>query len=212
MEPSFGATPAGDAASGAGFGAALLCRNWGWFALRGVLALALGVLAFLFPADALFAFTLVFAAYAAIDGLLSIAAGIYGATHHRERWGALILRGLVGIAAAILFLAMPVVATVGYALAALAMLMVWAIVTGASEIAAAVRLRKEIEGEWLLGLTGLVSILLGLAVPVALVVNPIATILSVAWVLAIWAVVAGVALIALALRLRRMCQARAAAG
>src|SRR3546814_11813921 len=101
-----------------------------------------------------------------------------------------------------LFLAVPFVATISYALATLGMLSAWAILTGLLEIAAAIRLRKEIEGEWLLGLSGALSILLGLAVPVALYVTPPAPTLSVAWVLATYAVIAGVVLMGFGWRLR----------
>lgn len=65
------------------------------------------------------------------------------------------------------------------------------------------RLRKEIEGEWLLGISGLLSILLGIAVPVVLLLNPAATILSVAWIIGLYAMAAGITLVALASRLRR---------
>jgi uncharacterized membrane protein HdeD (DUF308 family) len=184
-------------------GVPLLSRNWRWFVLRGVLALILGTVAFLFPVSALFAFTLVFAAYAGADGLLSTIAGVRGARRKEERWWALILRGIIGISVAALFVLMPLVATVSYALATLGMLSAWAVLTGILEIVAAIRLRKEIEGEWLLGLSGVLSILLGLAVPVALYVTPPATILSVAWVIAIYAVIAGVVLIGFGLRLRQ---------
>ncbi|MGN6358328.1 MAG: HdeD family acid-resistance protein [Novosphingobium sp.] len=184
-------------------GASLLSRNWGWFVVRGVLALVLGTVAVLFPVSALFAFTMVFAAYAGADGLLSTVAGVRGASRKEERWWALVLRGIVGIAVAVLFVLMPFAATVSYALVTLGMLSAWAILTGVLEVVAAIRLRKEIEGEWLLGLSGAVSILLGLAVPVALVITPLATILSVAWVIASYAIIAGVVLIGLGLRLRR---------
>lgn len=191
------------AGSEARAGASLLSRNWGWFVVRGVLALVLGTVAVLFPVSALFAFTMVFAAYAGADGLLSAVAGVRGASRKEERWWALVLRGIVGIAVAVLFVVMPFAATVSYALATLGMLSAWAILTGVLEIVAAIRLRKEIEGEWLLGLSGAVSILLGLAVPAALVITPLATILSVAWAIAGYAIVAGVVLIGLGLRLRR---------
>lgn len=191
------------AGSDARTGVPLLSRNWGWFVVRGVLALTLGAVAFLFPLSALFAFTMVFAAYAGADGLLSTIAGIRGARRKEERWWALVLRGIVGIAVAALFVLMPFVATVSYALATLGLLSAWAMLTGGLEITAAIRLRKEIEGEWLLGLSGMLSILLGLAVPMALYMNPPATILSVAWVIAIYAFVAGAALIGLGVRLRR---------
>ena len=207
MSATFSHAGAGVAARA---GASLLGRNWGWFAVRGVLALLLGVVAILFPVSALFAFTMVFAAYAGADGLLSTIAGVRGATAKEERWWTLVLRGVIGIAVAALFVLMPFAATVSYALVTLGMLSAWAILAGVLEVAAAIRLRKEIEGEWLLGLSGAVSILLGLAVPMALAVNPLATILSVAWVIAGYAIIAGVVLIGLGVRLRRRQGAAAA--
>lgn len=206
---SMSATNPGDAAA---TGPSLLRRNWGWFVVRGVLALTLGVVAFLFPANALFAFTIVFAAFAGADGILSLIAGIRGATRKEDRWPLLVLRGVLGIAAAVVFVLMPFAMTIGYALATLALLSAWAILTGALEIAAAVRLRKEIEGEWLLALSGALSILLGIAVPVLLYLDPGLTILSAAWVIATYAIIAGVALIGLGLRLRRRASGKGVSG
>src|SRR3546814_1593777 len=94
--------PHAGAGSDARTGVPLLNHNWGWFVVRGVLALTLGVVAFLFPVSALFAFTMVFAAYAGADGLLSTIAGVRGATRKEERWWTLILRGIIGLAVAVL--------------------------------------------------------------------------------------------------------------
>lgn len=188
-------------------GSALLRQNWGWFVFRGALALLLGVVTVLFPLNALFAFTLVFAAYAGADGILSLIAGVRGATKKEDRWWALILRGVIGVAAAVLVALMPEVATVSYALVTLGVLIGWALLTGCLEIAAAVRLRKEIKGEWLLAISGVLSVLLGLWVWAMLWIHPIASILSVAWVIAAWAFFAGFTLIGLGVRLRRLQKA-----
>ena len=113
------------------------------------------------------------------------------------------VRGLVGIAAGAVFVLMPLVTTISYAIASLALLAVWSIFTGVFEIAAAVKLRKAIRGEWLLGLSGLLSILLGMAVPMALAVYPTATVLSMGWVIGVYALAAGIVLLLQGLRLRR---------
>ena len=176
--------------------------NWKWFALRGALALMLGVVAILFPASALLAFTMVFAAFAVADGLASLLSGLRGAKRKEERWWTLILRGLVGIAVGVIFALMPLMTTISYAIVSLALLAVWSIATGVLEISAAVTLRKEIKGEWLLGLSGVLSILLGLAIPFVLALYPAPTILSVAWIIGIYAVAAGIVLIVQAFRLR----------
>lgn len=183
-------------------GGCLLQRNWGWLLLRGALTLALGIVAMLFPVNALFAFTILFAAYAGVDGLLSLIAGVRGAANKADRWLVSALRGVLGITAAVLFVLMPFAFTVTYALATLVVLSAWAISTGAIEMVAAYRLRKAIKREWLLGLSGLLSILLGLAVLTLLYLDPLTSILSVAWLIAAWAIIAGVVLVALAFRLR----------
>jgi uncharacterized membrane protein HdeD (DUF308 family) len=176
-------------------------HNWGWFMVRGVLALILGVCAVMFPLSALFAFTLVFAAYCFVDGIASLVAGIRGA-QAGERWGALVFRGVTGILIGLIFLLLPMIATVTYAFLSIVMLAIWSILTGLFEISAAIRLRKEIEGEWLLGLSGAVSLLLGIGIVALVLPSPAATILSAAWLIAIYAFVVGVALVAQAFRLK----------
>jgi uncharacterized membrane protein HdeD (DUF308 family) len=148
----------------------------------------------LFPASALFAFSMLFAAFAFVDGLLSVFSGVAGVKENGQ-W-ALILRGLVGILVGGLFVLMPYVATISYAVISLALLALWSIFAGVLEITAAARLRNEIRGEWLLGISGFLSILLGLAIPVLLALVPAATLLSAAWMIAIYALAAGGVLIA----------------
>jgi uncharacterized membrane protein HdeD (DUF308 family) len=186
-------------------------RQATWYIVRGVLALLFGIAAFLFPGAALFAATLVFAAFSLADGIASIVTGVQGRKAGAIGWG-LIVRGLIGVAIGALFLAMPVLATLAYAFTALALLSFWAIVTGIFEIVAAVRLRKEMEGEWLLILSGLLSVLLGLAIPAVLMSDPVATIVSVGWLIGVYALIAGITLLALGIRLRRRVQARAETG
>jgi len=185
----------------------LPAHNWGWFMLRGVVALLLGIGAIVFPLSAVFAFTMLFAAYCFIDGIASLVAGVRGAREPGHRWGALVFSGIVGVLIGILFLLMPLVATITYAFLVLLMLAAWAIVTGGLEIAAAIRLRKEIEGEWLLGLSGAISVVLGIAVIALVIPYPAASILSAAWLIAFFAFSTGIVLIVQALRLRRRAAA-----
>ena len=182
-------------------------HNWRWFMVRGVLALLLGIGAIVFPLSAVFAFTMVFAAYCFIDGIASLVAGMRGAHEPGHRWGALVFSGIVGILIGVLFLLAPLVATVTYSIVVLVLLATWAIVTGVLEIVAAVRLRKEIEGEWLLGASGAISVLLGLGIVVLAVPNPVASILSAAWLIALFAFGTGLVLVTQALRLRKRAPA-----
>jgi uncharacterized membrane protein HdeD (DUF308 family) len=177
--------------------------SWAWLLVRGLVAIALGVVSILFPMSVLITFTMFFAAFALVDGLASLAIGIVGARRHERL--ALILRGLLGIIVGALFLLTPVVLTVSYAMVGVAIIVVWSILGGALELWVAIRLRKAMKGEWLLGLSGLLSILLGLAISFIAVINPVATILSVTWVIGIYALLAGAVLVVQAVRLRRGC-------
>lgn len=191
-------------------GSALLFRsNWGWTLARGVLALILGALAIVFPASALYAFTLVFAAFLFVDGAFSLASGIRGATRREDRWWTYMLRGAAGLIVGILFVLMPLIMTIGYAFATVILLAAWAVSAGVLEIVAAVRLRKEIKGEWLLALSGVLSILLGIGVMILVALYPVASIISVAWVIGVYAIAAGTVLILQALRLRQRTDAPA---
>jgi uncharacterized membrane protein HdeD (DUF308 family) len=183
----------------------LAAHAWGWVLLRGILALALGVAAIMFPLSAIFAFTLLFAAYAFVDGIASLVAGTRSA-RSGERWGAMVFRGITGILVGVIFVLLPMLATVTYAFLTVIMVAVWSVIAGIFEISAAIRLRKAIQGEWLLGLAGAFSLLLGLAILVLVIPNPVATILSAAWLIAIYAFAAGLVLVAQAFSLKRIAK------
>lgn len=185
-------------------GSGLLFRhNWGWTLARGVLAIILGLVPILFPVRALYAFTLVFAAFLFVDGLFSLVSGWKGARGSKDRWWAYVLRGVAGVIVGVLFVLMPLVTTISYAMATLFLLAAWSIAAGILEIVAAVRLRKEIKGEWLLGLSGALSILLGIGVLVLFALFPVASILSVAWLIGAYALIVGTVLVVQALRMRK---------
>jgi uncharacterized membrane protein HdeD (DUF308 family) len=171
----------------------VLARNWWALVLRGLFAVLFGLAAFFWPGITLAALVLLFGAYALADGIFAIVAAITGADR-RTRWWALLLEGIAGILAATATVFWPGLT----ALALLYLIAAWAIVTGIFEIVAAVRLRREIEGEWLLGLSGLASVLFGLYV--AAFPGPGA--LAVVWIIGAYALFAGILLIALGLRLR----------
>lgn len=173
--------------------AAILFRNWWVLLLRGLAAIAFGVLIWFQPGISLAALVLLFGAYAMVDGILGVWTAIAGRTEH-EHWWVLLLEGSLGIGVGVLTFFAPGVT----ALALLFYIAIWAIATGVLEIVAAIRLRKEIEGEWLLILSGLASIVFG----VLLVAQPGAGALAVLWLIATYAVVFGVLLVLLALKAR----------
>ncbi len=171
----------------------LLCRNWWVLLLRGILAVLFGVLAYFQPGISLAALVLLFGAYSMVDGVLAVWTAISG-RQARANWWVLLLEGLVGVGIGVLTLFAPGVTT----LALLFYIAVWAIATGVLEIVAAVRLRKEIEGELWLILGGLASVLFG----GLLLTRPGAGALAVVWLIATYALLFGVILIVLAFKAR----------
>jgi len=170
-----------------------LARWWWTFILRGVLAILFGVLAFFAPGLGAAVLVGLFAAWVIIDGIGNIIAGVRGRGQDRS-WWLEILEGVVGIAAGLIALTFPV-----YAAGLLVLIIaVWAIVTGVLEIIAAIRLRELISGEVWMGLAGVASILFG----VILIAFPAAGALSLVWLISSFAIVFGIFLILLGLRLR----------
>jgi uncharacterized membrane protein HdeD (DUF308 family) len=170
-----------------------LARAWHWIALRGVFALLFGIFAFIWPGITLAALVLVWGAYAIADGVMALIAAF---TMHEQGkpMGSLIIVGILGIAAGVVTFMWPGMT----ALVLLLFIASWAVLMGIFQIAAAVRLRKHIEHEWLLGLSGLVSIVFG----VLMFLQPGAGALAVIWVIGSYAIFFGILLIALSFRLK----------
>jgi uncharacterized membrane protein HdeD (DUF308 family) len=171
-----------------------LGRNWGWIVLRGVVAVLFGVVAFAWPGVTLAALVIVWGAYALADGVLALVAAWRVRDQGRPFWSLLIV-GLLGIAAGVVTFIWP-------AMTALTLLMIiaaWAVVMGIFQIVAAVRLRQVIEGEWWLGLSGLLSVIFG----IAMFAKPEAGALALIWVIGAYAILFGILLIALGVRLKQ---------
>jgi uncharacterized membrane protein HdeD (DUF308 family) len=168
-------------------------RNWWVFLIRGIAGILFGIAAFAWPGLTIAVLVLMFGAYALVDGIFSIIAGIR-ARNQVERWWMMVLVGLAGIATGILTFLWPGMT----ALVLLYFIAAWAIVTGVFQIAAAIRLRKEIEGEWLLALGGIASIIFG----VLLFLMPGAGALAAVWIIGAYAILFGILMIGLAFRLR----------
>jgi uncharacterized membrane protein HdeD (DUF308 family) len=171
-----------------------LAENWWLLLLRGVAAIIFGVLAFIWPGLTLVALIFLWGAYAIVDGGIALWAAISGrGAEIAPRWWLGIV-GVVGLLAGLVAFASP-------GLTALVLLMFiagWAIVIGALEIWGAIQLRKEIEGEWWLILSGLLSIAFGLL----LIARPGSGALALVWLIASFAILHGCTLIALAFRLK----------
>jgi uncharacterized membrane protein HdeD (DUF308 family) len=171
----------------------VLARYWWAIALRGVVAIIFGILAWVMPVTTLAALVLLYGSYALVDGVFNVAAAVSGRSGVRP-WWAMLLAGLVSIAAGLVTFFWPGLTAIAlvYVIAA------WAIVRGVFEIAAAVRLRRVITTEWRLGLSGGLSIIFGAILMLAPGAGAVAMVL---WI-GSWAIIAGVVLVALGVRLR----------
>jgi uncharacterized membrane protein HdeD (DUF308 family) len=169
-----------------------LSRNWWAVSLRGLAGILFGIITFFAPGISLAALVLLFGAYALMDGVLAIVSAVR--RRGADRWWLLLLEGLVGIGAGVLTFLWPAIT----AIVLLYVIAAWALVTGVFEIAAAIRLRKAITGEWLLALSGIFSVALG----VLLVLFPGPGALAVVIWIGAYAFVFGALLFALGLRLR----------
>ncbi len=168
-------------------------KNWWLLFLRGVAAIVFGVLVFVWPGLTLFTLVILYGAYAFADGIFSLGAAIAGRGGGVPTWW-LVVTGLVGIAAGLITFVWP-----GLTVLLLIMFIgVWAVVHGVFEIVGAIELRKEIENEWLLILFGAISVLFG----AALLLRPDAGALAFLWVIGAYAIVIGVLMVMLSLRLR----------
>ena len=170
-----------------------LHKQWGWIALRGVVAVLFGVIALAMPGITLAALVIAWGAYSVADGIVALVAA-WQARHDGPQFWSFLGIGLLGIAAGVATFVWP-------GITQLVLLMViagWAVGTGMFEIVAAIRLRKEIQGEWALGLSGALSVLFGLM----MFVSPGAGALAVLGLIAAYAIAFGVLLVVLGFRLR----------
>lgn len=175
-----------------------LARNWWLILLRGVFAIVFGVLAFLWPGITLVTLVLFYGAFAFVDGVLAIVAAVRGGAPAPRWWLALV--GVFGIAAGVLTVLWPQIT----ALVLLLFIAAWAIATGVLQIWGAIKLRHEIEGEWLLIASGVLSVAFGVLVAMW----PGAGALAMVLVIGAFAVMYGILLISFALTLRKAAAVR----
>jgi len=172
----------------------VLARNWWALTIRGVAAVIFGILAFAWPGATIVVLVILFGAYALVDGIFALIAAVRAAQAH-ERWWAFLLEGIVGIAIGIITFFEPHVT----AFALYFTIAAWAFITGVLEIAAAIQLRKQIANEIWLILGGIFSLLFG----VLMLYRPLTGAIAIVWVIGFYAIVFGISMIALSLRLRK---------
>ncbi|MBW8770578.1 MAG: HdeD family acid-resistance protein [Gemmatimonadetes bacterium] len=171
-----------------------LTSNWWALALRGILSILVGILALTRPGATLAAIVILLGAYMFVDGVFAIMASLRG-MRTGDRWGWMLVEGLIGIVAGLVVLRTPATG----ALVLLWLVAFWAITHGIAEIAAGIKLRKIIEGEWLLILAGVLSLGLGLYI---LMRPGVGLLLLATWV-GVYALFAGIVMLMLALKVRK---------
>jgi uncharacterized membrane protein HdeD (DUF308 family) len=169
-----------------------LARNWWLIVLRGVFAILFGVLAFMWPGITLVTLILLYGAFAFAVGILAIAAAIRGGSPAPRWWLALV--GVFGIAAGVLTLVWPQIT----GLVLLLFIAGWSIATGVMQIIGAISMRNEIEGEWYLIASGVLSVLFG----ALLIMWPGAGALAMVLVIGSFAILYGILMVFFGLRLR----------
>lgn len=178
----------------------VLARNRRWLLVRGYAVIVFGALAVVWPRLTPVVLMLLYGTYALVDGVTALMLARRGSRARGAEVGSLVLVGIFGvIAGGISFL------WAGYAtmlvrptvIPPLIVVATWAILRGVFEVVAAIRLREKFEGEWMLGVAGLLSIAFG----IVLALQAAAGLLGLVWFVGIYAIVAGILYIALAMRL-----------
>jgi uncharacterized membrane protein HdeD (DUF308 family) len=176
-------------------GVAPIAAHW-WIPLvRGILAIAFGIVVMAYPFHAIGVFIILFGAFVFADGVLNIITSLRFAHPDSGSWWMVLVQGIFGVAIGVLTFLWPglTAATLGTLVA------LWAVVTGVLEIVAAFRLRRSVPGEILLIISGILSVVIG----AWLFISPIVALLALTWLIGFYAIFGGVTLIALAFRLRR---------
>lgn len=172
----------------------IFTKKWWVWLIRGLAGILFGITAFLWPNLTLRALVFLVGIYLIVDGTLNLIASI---SHQKEvkYWWIVFLEGLISVLAGVMAFIWPQLT----ALVLLYLIAFWAFLTGIIEVVQAVRLRKQITGEWFLIMGGIFSILFG----ILLLIRPGAGILAVVWILAIYAIVFGILLVNLAFRVKK---------
>jgi len=172
-----------------------IANHWWLYVLRGLVAIAFGIVAIVKPGQALLALVLVFGAFALVSGVLALVASFSSAPYYNQ-WWLLLLDGLAGIVVGLIAIFEPGITK----LALLILIAIWAIVTGILEIVVAIHFRQVLTGEWVMILGGVLSIALG----VLLFIFPGAGEISLIWVIGIYAIAFGISEIVFGFQLNNL--------
>jgi uncharacterized membrane protein HdeD (DUF308 family) len=173
----------------------IFANNWGLVLLRGILAILFGIATLLLPGITLIVLVVLFGAYALTDGVATIILAIQQRQEFSD-WWLMLLAGLVSVAAGVVTFVWPGIT----AITLFYVIVAWAIMSGIFEIILAIHLRREIEGEWAMILSGILSVAFG----ILLILQPVSGVLAVLWMIGIYAILYGALLVVLSHQLHNL--------
>src|SRR6516164_1130418 len=172
-----------------------LKQNWWVLVLRGIIAIAFGIVSFIWPGVTALALVFLLAAFAFVEGIFALI-GAFGYGLPGGQRLLMVLLGLLGLAVGIFAVARPGVAAVTIVI----WVAWWAIIAGIIQIVVAIEMRKEIENEWALIIGALLSIAFG----ILLLWRPLAGVITLAYLFGFFAIIFGIAMLSLGMRLRSL--------
>lgn len=178
----------------AGFMSSFYQRSWWSLMIRGILAVIFGMLALFAPAKTLDFLIVLFGVFVLVVGLVAT----LGAIMHRkesENWWLILIPGIAGIVIGIISMAMPAFTQT----VIIYLIAIWALVSGIGQLYSAMKLRRDVEGEWMPILIGIISIVLA----VLLFARPLDAAATVMWLVGLFVLVIGILWILMGFRVRR---------
>lgn len=172
-----------------------LTRNTRLMALSGVGAVAFGVIALVWPNLTGVALLALFGAFALVEGGFTLARGLNLLAERQTNWVPYVLSGLAGIAVGAVTFLYPGIS----ALSLVYLIGFWAIITGIFEFIASIELAGQLQGDWMLGLGGILSVAFGVLVGL----YPRSGALSIIWIIGFYAILYGITTLMLSYRLNQ---------
>lgn len=169
-----------------------IVRRWWVHLVRGVILIALAIFAIFWPIDTLIVLAQLVALFILVFGIFAFIAGLVS---RETRWS-LILEGVIGIVLGVFVLIRPDITLLIFAI----FLAIWAIFLGILELVAAYQLKKVLAGDWILILSGILSILFG----IILLLLTKETLEVLIWIIGFYALFFGVILCVFAFKLRSL--------
>jgi uncharacterized membrane protein HdeD (DUF308 family) len=170
-------------------------KNWKWIIVRGILSIIFGIVIVFYPFAAATVLALFFGAYVFVDGIFAIVS-IFTLREARTHFWPLLIEGIAGIAVGVLTFLLPEITLYGLAL----LVSFWAVITGIFEIISAIKLRKIINGEFLMIVSGLLSIVFGILV----LLKPLAGIIVTVYLIGMYGIIFGILFIFLGISLKKL--------